>query len=104
MGDRISIRFVNKRKGMSVVLFSHWDGKELLKEAKNYLKQLPKGSHTTPLDRREPKTVMVDFIRHLTTGFSVVDSNYYLGVNENDGDNSDNGHYDIDVMTGKVKQ
>jgi hypothetical protein len=48
---------------------------------------------------------MVDFI----TSFCVsrVNSNYYLGATELDGDNSDNGHYIFDLKKGtyaKAKQ
>jgi hypothetical protein len=99
MGDRVSIQFQNGDK-KSVVLFSHWGGKEFPKEAKKYVKQLPSGLHTTPLDRKEPNTVMVDFIRYITKDIDRVDSNLYLGLDglylgldENDGDNSDNGHF-----------
>jgi hypothetical protein len=94
MGDRISIQFKNKDE-LSVVLFSHWDGINLLCEVNKYIKTLSKGKETHPLDRKEPNTVMVDFIRYLTKDLERVDSNYYLGKDESDGDNSDNGHHII---------
>jgi len=106
MGDTISIRFVNDND-KSVVLFSHWDGQCFLKEAKKYAKELRIemgfmcNKNAGPLERLEPQTVMVDFIRHLTLdGTRAYD--LYLGVDENDGDNSDNGHYDIDLATSKA--
>jgi len=95
MGNRISISFKNNLDE-SVVLFSHWDGYDLVKDAKRHLGGI-KQSYSTPLSRLEPETIMVDFIRELTKGLDSVDSNYYLGKDEMDGDNSDNGHFTIDV-------
>ena len=40
---------------------------------------------------------MVDFIRHLTKNMDRIESNYYMGKDGNDGDNSDNGHYVFDL-------
>ena len=103
MGDRISISF---RKGdwTSVALFSHWDGPQLVTVAKDYVEDLKAdrallegGNVGTPLARREPSTVMVDFIRYLTKDIPQVSGNYYLGEDGEDGDNSDNGHVVIDV-------
>ena len=51
----------------------------------------------TPLDRLEPDTVMVDFIRHITRGMNRVESDLSLGKTQSDGDNSDNGHFVIDL-------
>lgn len=106
MGDRISIQFKNGRD-KSVVLFSHWDGLTMLNMVKDYFKELKrefvynaideKSNVREPLDRLEPETIMVDFIRWFTKGMDRVTSNYYLGKTENDGDNSDNGHHIIDV-------
>jgi len=106
MGDRISIQFVNNGD-KSVVFFDHWAGRSLLEEAQDYLVELnaeiPDGRATMPLDRREPGTVMVDFIawRASKHGFNPplkrIQSSWYLGADENDGDNSDNGHWCIDV-------
>ena len=101
MGDRISIRFVNG-KDKSVTLFSHWGGIEFKKKADNYaraLKKWAKGCNDfDPLHRLEPHTVMVDFIRHVTKGMDRVESDLYLGVDHNDGDNSDQGGFDIDLL------
>ena len=48
-----------------------------------------------PLDRFEPRVVIVDFVlRYIDKG--PVTSNYYLGRHEEDGDNSDNGHHVIE--------
>lgn len=105
MGDRVSISF-RQGKEESPVLFSHWGGMAFVREAKQYLKALlerskTKGCGTYPLDRREPGTVMVDFIRHVVDG-ERVESNYYLGRTEDDGDSSDNGHWSLDVDTGEA--
>ena len=106
MGDRISIQFVNNGD-KSVVFFDHWAGRSLLEEAQDYLVELnaetPDGRISMPLDRREPSVVMLDFIvwRASKHGFNPplhrVRGSWYLGVDENDGDNSDNGHWCIDV-------
>lgn len=103
MGDRASISF-EKDGYESVTFFSHWDGKGLFVRArayvaklKEYLKYNNKG-FSTPLSRLEPDTVMVDFIReYLKDEKPHIESNYYLGKDENDGDNSDNGHEKIQL-------
>lgn len=108
MGDRVSVRFINAEY-KSPVLFNHWGGKEFVKVAVEYVKELHQeilernGGVAYPLDRLEPQTVMVDFIRYLTTGYDRVRSNLYLGVDPSDGDNSDNGHWDILLDGTKVK-
>jgi hypothetical protein len=97
MGDRVSICF-NKDGEQSVTLFSHWRGKDLVKEANKYVKMLKEettDNNVGPLKSLEPCTVMVDFIRHLTSKMVRVDSDLYLGRDELDGDNSDNGHFEI---------
>ena len=43
---------------------------------------------------------MVDFIRHITQGSDRVKSDLYLCKDVQDGDNSDNGHWELDVETG----
>jgi len=113
MGDRISIQFKNENEygvgdEMSVVFFSHWDGTNLLFSVKEYFKELKREKVVDslgdgvgvsgPLSRLQPNTIMVDFIRWLTKDVDRISSNYYLGKDENDGDNSDNGHYIIDVV------
>ena len=108
MGDRISIRFINDNY-KSPVLFSHWQGTSLLEDGDVYLTELREEislldhPNSQPLDRLEVGTVMVDFIRWLA-GRELgsfprqrITSNFYLGEDEDDGDNSDNGHVDIDV-------
>ena len=102
MGDRVSIQFKDSH-GVSPVLFSHWGGKGFVKDVKAYLKTLNTSISTAPLNRLEHGTVMMDFIRHITKDMSIVDSDYYLELTVNDGDNSDNGHYIFDLDSGKVK-
>jgi len=102
MGDRVSIRFVNGADN-SVALFSHWGGMDFKKKADSYARALKKwakssGSEFDPLHRLEPATVMVDFIRHITKGMERVESDLYLGVDHGDGDNSDQGGFDIDLL------
>jgi hypothetical protein len=99
MGDRVSIQF-EKNGRKSVTLFSHWGGMDFVEDARNYvavLREERKGKGMNPLDRLEPETVMVDFIRYLTKDDARVESNLYLGVDENDGDNSDNGNHILNL-------
>jgi|WetSurMetagenome_2_1015567.scaffolds.fasta_scaffold487747_2 hypothetical protein len=97
MGDRVSIQFENAGE-KSVVLFNHWGGMEFVSLAKKYVQELKKEvgeREAMPLDRLEPNTVMVDFIRKITKKETRIESSLYLGATENDGDNSDNGHHVI---------
>lgn len=100
MGDRVSVSF-RKADEESVVLFSHWGGKTFVAVARGYVRELKTEARRTgmtwPLFRLEPSTVMVDFIRMLTEGVGRVQSDYYLGRTPQDGDNSDNGHFVIDL-------
>ena len=101
MGDRISISFRNGTDE-SVALFSHWGGKSFLKTAISYAKILKEEvgqERVRPLHRLEPGTVMVDFIKQLTSSHdhNRVYGNLYLCVNREGGDNSDNGHYVINL-------
>ena len=99
MGDRVSISFVNGNEE-SVVLFNHWDGMDFVNAAKTYVKNLKKevgDNEVDPLDRLEPNTVMVDFIRYITRDMKRVNHNLYLGKDENHGDNGDNGHHKINL-------
>lgn len=100
MGDRVSISFRNGDQE-SVALFSHSGGEELVGEALGYVEDLKLAVYGNgeryPLDRLEPETVIVDFIRYLTNSLPRVKSNYYLGIDETDGDNSDNGHHIIEL-------
>ena len=104
MGDRISISFVNGND-QSVALFSHWGGREFLNDALAYVRNLrqekAKGNGSNPLDRLEPQTAMVDFIRHITRNEVRVDRDLYLGKDGCHGDNSDNGHWNINLKTGE---
>lgn len=107
MGDRISLQFKNEND-KSIVLFSHWGGMDFYREALQYADDLKeelkagtgKNQYTAsgPLGRLEPQTVMVDFVRHVTKDMDRVSSDLYFGFNENDGDNSDNGHFVIDLV------
>ena len=107
MGDRISISFKNG-EAESVSLFHHWGGMSFLDEALEYVNNLTEDitngnmDNTYPLGRLEPATVMVDFIRFLTKDMKRVNHNLYLGKDKNDGDDSDNGHYIIDLGTKKI--
>lgn len=105
MGDRISIQFKNKAtRETSVVLFSHWGGMDFYYAAKDYVKRLKEqlfdrnDRHVSqPIDRLEPGTVMVDFIRYITKDEERIENDLYLTKSEKDGDNSDNGHKIIEL-------
>lgn len=107
MGDRVSISF-KLGEDESVALFSHWGGMAFVDDAKEYVRDLqayvanrPNASFSQPLDRLEPETVMVDFIRHITKCMDRVESNLYIVSDESGGDNSDNGHYVINLGEGE---
>jgi len=111
MGDRISFQFKNGDE-LSVAFFSHWDGKSILSMVKQYFKEFVRRRmvdnlgderafpfNALPLGRGEPNTMMLDFIVWFfkEMGRETVDSNYYLGKDDCDGDNSDNGNFIFDV-------
>lgn len=102
MGDRISIQFKNKDEE-SIILFSHWMGMKLINKTKDYLNDLnlwlknKENGISNPLSRKEPNTVMIDFIRWLTKDKKRIEGDLYLGKDKNNGDNSDNGHHKIDI-------
>lgn len=112
MGDRVSIRFVNwDRPGDNTapVLFSHWGGQRFPAFAREYVTTLrlevAENRGVKPMDRLEPGTVTVDFVYQLGRQGAYgerVESDLYFGLTEEDGDNSDNGHYDIDLGRGGV--
>lgn len=97
MGDRTSIQF-KKGKDVSVAFFHHWGGLDIVQEAIDYAKELKeeRSGGMMPIDRFEPNTVMIDFIRVITAGQKRIESSLYLGKDETDGDNSDNGNWIID--------
>ena len=97
MGDHVSISFKNQDEE-SVVLFDHWGGMYRVEHAREYVLALQHevaNHQTTPLDRLEPGTVMVDYIRDITALQPRIRSSLYLGATAADGDNSDNGHHVI---------
>ena len=130
MGDRVSISFKDKDED-SVCLFHHWGGVEFPKYAFDWFKGLKektaKPKNSNPITRFEPRSMLAQFIGHIAQtpdfkecmGFEQVDGkpeyskpiysadllshNIYLGKGPNDGDNSDNGHYTIDVNKCKMQ-
>lgn len=132
MGERISIQFVKSqliegvdiipqnpdpewryKPRMSVVFFDHWGGPDnLLEDAFRFIQELNAEAETEehygtwPLDRREPEVLLVEFIRWRAILHGYIDqrlrSSWYLGATPNDGDNSDWGHHQIDVETGRA--
>ena len=106
MGNRISVQFKDD-DSVSPIICSHWGGRGFLNKALKYIKDLrveKQGKQCEPLDRLEAATVFVDFIRHITKDMSRVDSNLYAVCDESECDNSDNGHWVIDVLTGLISE
>jgi hypothetical protein len=114
MGDRVSIRFINGSDRYAPVIFCHWGGTDFVEAAINYAKDLideiamgglSRGYE--PLDRLEPRTVTCDFLYNIDKYWSVINTTHrithdiYLGINEDDGDNGDNGHFNIDLNNPK---
>ena len=100
MGDRASVSFKNTDGMESVTLFDHWGGRRFHQEAQEYADKLIQEKAGDkrirgPLDRLEAQTVMVDFIRYLTKDMDRVESGLHLGIDAQDGDNSDQGHKTI---------
>ena len=101
MGNRVSISFRNGEEE-SIALFDHWGGMDRVAHAQEYVVDLKRrngDSQVMPLDRREPGTVMVDYIREITQDMERVESSLYVGTMKDPmyGDNSDNGHHVIDL-------
>ncbi len=122
--------YVNRKKEehmeQSPALFHHWGGTDFPKFAFQWFKKVKakygkKGGD--PFTRMEPRNLMVQFIAHLrnheelryywpktpsandleiVTDDQLLSYSIYLGKDSNDGDNSDNGHYIIDVDKGKM--
>ena len=108
----------------SPALFHHWGGTELPKVAFEWFKQIKadiktiKSIGSDPFTRLEPRNLMVQLIgtlaREKWDQYSIYKNkkyaghdtwmsySMYLGKDSQDGDNSDNGHYTIDVDTGKM--
>ena len=128
MGDRVSVSFqqkaewyVNRKKEehleQSPALFHHWGGTDFPKFAFQWFKKVKEKygkNGGDPFTRMEPRNLMVQFIAHLRnheelrygtldeTDDELISYSIYLGKDSNDGDNSDNGHYIIDVDKGKM--
>ena len=123
MGDRVSISFVNEinylheqRREESIALFNHWGGKEFPQYALNWVKKLKREvlqrrpNISTPYTRLDPQNVMVLFIADLQkdkqfadyTNKERITHSIYLGKDKIDGDNTDNGHFVIDINCEKI--
>jgi hypothetical protein len=106
MSDSISIQFRNGSH-VSVAFFSLHDGRALLRPVKEYLKELDshqeenkgKKPGSDSLIRRDPETVMVDFIAWFLGKNRSKACDYCLGVDGEADDNSDNGNFVIDLKS-----
>lgn len=93
---KISVAFEDAWERESVALFSDTLGTELVKYAQGFQSTF----YSSPLiDNESAGQVMVDFVHWM---FHNVEWKLYLGMDENDGDNSDCGHYVISIVTGQV--
>ena len=123
MGDRVSIQFRDNDGDKSPVLFHHWGGTYFPKFALAWFRELKgklKESDRDPITRLEARNIIVQFISYLKNmkelreciGFEknkdgedtigkpiysdeLLSHSIYMGTDEKDGDNSDNGHYVI---------
>jgi len=102
MGNRGSITIKGEKLP---ILFCHWcgDKKQLQKLANTVLKRMvsedPRVS--TPYSRKDPPFVMAALIAEAV---NQLDDSAYVGLTPMDGDNSDNGHFVLDLKTGKVER
>ena len=125
MGDRISVSFSltttyeggNKApqswKQESAILSSHWQGIRLVEMALSFVDTLQKKLQEekcdgfNPLDRFEPDSVMFNLIRSIPSSkeddydkmakYGLISSDFRIVKSEDNTDNSDNGHYEIDL-------
>jgi hypothetical protein len=105
MGDRISIQFEGEYEEKSIVIFEHWAGKNMISGVREWLKDIDKRvpykkgvNGRGPIERREPCYAICDFIAWYSAKYP--NNSMYLGATEFDGDNSDNGHYIYNFVTG----
>ena len=103
----------NTFKSESAILSSHWQGIRLVEMALDFVETLQKKLQEekcdgfNPLDRLEPDNVMINFIRMIPSDkdseydkmakYGMISSDYRIVKDESDTDNSDNGHYEIDL-------
>lgn len=104
MGDRVSVSFSNRMgEDQSITIFNHWGGEEFKDIVLEFLRELKKRKKQdrvasySPLGRCDACTLMFTFIGWLHSTHCGLwhDGDYYLGKNKQDGDNSDNGHYEF---------
>ena len=98
MGNRGSIQVICPERPewgrKSVVLFRHWRGDE-----KNMLELCKRTKKVFTETRGAPPYNQVNEIIALMTAlsFEEIGTSTYLGKDENDGDNSNNGHFILEV-------
>lgn len=109
MGNSISISFLKRNVDdedeivESVVLFSHWQGRRLLALACTYLEQLRAANRgrssldSWPLERLEPRTVIVDFIGWMSSAMPLMSRDIYLGRVQVDSRYLHHGHFTFDL-------
>tara|TARA_R110000796_G_scaffold132354_2_gene247798 strand:+ start:2563 stop:2946 length:384 start_codon:yes stop_codon:yes gene_type:complete len=126
MGNRVSVSFIDGDTNReSVALFHHWGGEDFAIQTRNWFRTHKTKLSVTaeqevkngldPMTRFEPANLMVQYVNNLHKSpincemgddleFTpdYISHSIYLGKDENDGDNSDNGHFTIDINTGEI--
>jgi len=109
MSDSVSISFVRHVKDYawesgaedeeSVSIYSHHGGKILVKLAQDFIETLDGPSSADPITRREPDALVAPFINMLDEDFTM-----HFRIDAKPMVVADNGHWQIDVYTGKAKK
>lgn len=94
MGNRGSISVVYG-DDVSVTLFRHWKG-----DRENMIELCQKTKEEYLKDRIAPPYTQIEEIIARMTKIAVQDDGYssYLRINKEDGDNSDNGHFILEII------
>ena len=97
MGNRIGLVFKDDMEECDIILHSHWMGRDLLKLAQQFYKEMP--DHV----RSEPCTyVTARFLLWLGTIFKHQINELDIEVQTTDDDCEDNGVWVMDMTTGII--
>lgn len=106
MGDRICLTFISTEDVLgagevderSPVLYAHWDGRDLIDNAKAFW-----NAYHDKI-RSEPSNWMVNFLVWLRQG-EIADGNYYLYPDAKSAASpDDNGFWEFNTQTGEYRQ
>jgi len=110
MSDSVSISFVREPKKdimgaiereESVTIYTTWGGKALVNIASDFIDSLGEQMSGDPLMRREPDALVGPFINMLSDDVAIC---MRVLPTEDRIKNTVNGHWQIDVYTGKAKK